>query len=99
MAVCTAALLAAVPAFAQTNTSPADTGTGNAPNSPSAYDSTSGRGSNMSPGMRSSSDDNQSMGAMDRESTHRSAMTRHGGMGGREDTSQNAAVDRLNEQS
>jgi hypothetical protein len=104
-AVCTVALLAAVPAFAQTGTQPGDTGPGNTVNTPAAHDQTGANGSTMSPApnMGASADDQssgaQSSGAMNHQSTHRSAMTGRGVMRGRDDTSQNAVVDRLNDQS
>jgi hypothetical protein len=103
--VCTVALLAAAPAFAQTDTRPAQTGPdstvqdntvpNNRASMPGARDST------MSPGMRAdSSGAADSSGSMDHHSTHRSATLRHeGAMRGGSDSSQNAAVDRLNEQS
>jgi hypothetical protein len=103
--VCTVALLAAAPAFAQTDTRPARTGPdstvqdntvpNNRASMPGARDST------MSPGMRAdSSGAADSSGSMDHHSTHRSATLRHeGAMRGGSDSSQNAAVDRLNEQS
>jgi hypothetical protein len=95
-AACTVALLAAAPAFAQTATQPADTGAGNMPNAPAAHDS-----SGMSPGMKmGSSTDGESSGTMSHQSTHRSAMGGgHESMHSRNDTSQNAAVERLNDQS
>jgi hypothetical protein len=103
-AVCTAALLAAVPAFAQTNAQSGDTGPRAPASMPAVHDpaAPSGQGNTMSPGMRmGSSEDSQSSGAMDHQSSHRSAMGGRGTgmMGGKRDTSQNAAVDRLNDQS
>jgi hypothetical protein len=99
--VCTVAILAAAPAFAQTNIPPAnmpagDTAAGGAPNNPTAQQATPN--SNMAPADRMGSPD-RSMGgmgshaAMDR--SHRTAMAMHT----RSDASQNAAVDQLNEQS
>ena len=97
-AVCTVALLAAAPAFAQTATQPA--GVGNPPNVPTAHDPTMPRSaapSSMAPAekMGTSSDSGASA------DTHRSTMNDHrmGATHGRTDTSQNAAVDQLNEQS
>ena len=86
-AACTAALLAAVPALAQTNTP--NSAAQPAPAQPAPTDN-----SNMAPAHPSHSASGE--GHM----THRSAMSHSGGMmHGRSDTSQNAAVDRLNEQS
>jgi hypothetical protein len=86
-AVCTVALLAAAPAFAQTATPPA--GASATPRSAAP--------SSMAPAekMGTSSDSGASA------DTHRSTMNGHrmGAMHGRTDTSQNAAVDQLNEQS
>ena len=75
-AACAVALLAAAPAFAQTNTAPADTGVDNTPNVPSAHD-------------RSAT---PRMGSGGGHSMHRM-------MHSRSDTSQNSAVDQLNDQS
>jgi hypothetical protein len=93
-AVCAVALLAAAPAFAQTNAKPADTGVDNTVNAPATHTGT------MSPAMHMGADD-QSSGTMHHMSTHRSAMGGHetGMMHGRSDSSQDAAVDRLNDQS
>jgi hypothetical protein len=99
--VSTVAILAAAPAFAQTNMPPAnmparDTAAGGAPNNPTAQQAMPN--GNMAPADRMGSPD-RSMGgmgshaAMDR--SHRTAMAMHM----RSDTSQSAAVDRLNEQS
>jgi hypothetical protein len=100
-AVCTVAMLAAAPAFAQTDTQPGTTGAGNAVNAPAADDmSTSGATgtSQMSPASKMGS---SSGTAMNGQSTHRSAMMGHSDhmMHGRTDTSQDAAVDQLNDQS
>ena len=128
-AVCTVAMLAAVPALAQ-NQRPESgmTGPNGAPNPALAQPGSSANqravqnanggsgmtsGSSMSPadnganssysagGMSPSSNgDTGSSAAMDSHSTHRSAMG-HGSraMHGESDTSQNAEVDRLNDQS
>jgi hypothetical protein len=82
-AVCTVAMLAAAPAIAQTDTAPASTGAGNSVNAPAA--------------------DNTSTGASGAMSTpsHHSAMAGHSSkmMHGKSDSSQDAAVNQLNDQS
>ena len=90
-AVCTVAMLAAAPAFAQTNTQPATTGADNSVNSPT------GTGSSMAPADRMGSSDSSGMST---RSTHHATMGHSSGMmRSRGDSSQNAAVDQLNEQS
>jgi hypothetical protein len=99
-AVCTAALLAAAPAFAQSNTPTGDTGIGGTSNNPTAHETSP---SNMGPGDSTS----RPMGgagshaSMDDHSTHRSAMSHPSGAmhAGRGDSSEAAAVDRLNDRS
>ncbi len=91
-AVCTAALLAAAPAFAQQTTTPP---AGAAPTAPAAHDGT------MAPGGKMGSMDGTGS-SMGHHRMHRSAMRDHstGAMhGGRSDTSQDAVVDQLNNQS
>jgi hypothetical protein len=102
-AVCTVAILAAAPAFAQTNMPTGDTAAGGAANNPTAHEAMPN--STMAPADRMGSP-NGSMGgmgshaAMDNHSTHRTAMAHTpGAMHGRSDASQDAAVDQLNEQS
>jgi hypothetical protein len=92
-AVCTVAMLATAPAFAQTDTQPGRPGTGNTMNSPEP-DNGSMAGSPTQSNRMSSGN------AMSGQSMHRSAMAGHSRMmGGKSDTSQNATVDQLNEQS
>jgi len=95
------AMLAAVPAFAQTNTPPAGTG-----NSMPDQQSMPNNKSSMAPANKSSMApaNKDGLGASakdDMHSTHRSAMARptHMMHSGKADTSQNAAVDSLNEKS
>ena len=88
-AVCTVAMLAAAPAWAQSNNPPA------APAAPGTAPS------NMAPSAAPSGsmDNGTGKGTMNGHMTHRSAMS-HGSMhGAGSATSQDAAVDRLNEQS
>jgi hypothetical protein len=98
-AVCTVAILAAVPAFAQTNMPTGDIAAGGAANNPTAHEAMPN--GNMAPADRMGSP-HGSMGGMsshagmDRHSEHRAAMT---AMHGQSETSQNAAVDQLNERS
>jgi hypothetical protein len=92
-AACAAAMLAAVPAFAQTNTPPAGTG-----NPTPDHQSMPNNKSSMAPANK------DGLGASAKEdmhSTHRSAMAHPAHMmhSGKTDTSQNAAVDSLNEKS
>jgi hypothetical protein len=88
-AVCTVAILAAAPAFAQTDTRPESTGSGNTVNAPAA-----------DTGPMSTSKMGSSSGEMNSQSTHRSAMVGHSGMmRGKSDASQDAAVDQLNDRS
>jgi len=84
-AVCTVAMLAAAPAIAQTDTAPASTGAGNSVNAPAADNSSTGNGSS---------------GMMNTHS-HHGAMAGHSGkmMHGKGDSSQDAAVNQLNDQS
>jgi len=84
-AICAAAMLAAAPAIAQTDTAPALTGAGNSVNAPAADNSSTGNGSS---------------GAMSTHA-HHSAMMGHTGkmMHGKGDASQDAAVNQLNDQS
>jgi hypothetical protein len=99
-AVCTVAMLAAVPAFAQMNTPPGATGPGGTPN-PAAHRAmpgqTSGSGSSMAPAAK----DGLGTSASDEShATHRSAMAHPMGMKhGRTDASQHDAVNNLNDQS
>jgi hypothetical protein len=99
-AVCTVALLAAAPAFAQqTTTQPGDTGAGNpvAPTPPRPRAQ-----SNMAPAEKmDSTSGGSSSAAAGSHSTHHAAMMGHsgGGMHARTDSSQNSAVDQLNDQS
>jgi hypothetical protein len=51
------------------------------------------------PNMAPADKMDQTGGGMDSHSTHRSAMSGHSGMHARNDSSQNAAVDQLNDQS
>lgn len=99
-AVCTVAMLAAVPAFAQ-NSSTGVKGAPNAgaqqPPSDAGNNNMAPAGSNnMAPAGNAGSMGNSATGAM--HSSHRSAMTR-GSMHNKSATSQDAEVDRLNEQS
>ena len=82
-AACTVAMLAASPVFAQTNTPTGDTGAGGSANTPTTNEATP---ANTPPNTTS----------------HSSGMTRRHNMAmktSRSNTSQDAAVDRLNEQS
>jgi hypothetical protein len=96
-AVCAVALLAAAPAFAQqTTTHPATTGAGNSVNAPVDQTTPGPAGrSSMVPAERMDQTDS----GMGSHSSHRSAMSGHAGMHARNDTSQNSAVDQLNDQS
>ncbi len=112
-AVCTVAILSAVPALAQNMTPPAAVGPSGAlnpdENSPSALKAAAARHkARMSPSAHgkmaaATSDDSQQMGAPasdDSHATHHSAMTHPKGMlHHRTDPSQDAAVDTLNDQS
>ena len=89
-AVCTVALLAAAPAFAQTNIQPADTGVGGAPNNPTANETMPNRSGSMAPADR--------MGAMGSHSGMDSRSTRHAAMDHR-GRSADTSADQLNEQS
>jgi hypothetical protein len=92
--VCAVASLAAAPAFAQTSTQPATTGADNSVNAPVAHDQTSpgpSAQSNMAPAEK--------MDGMGGHSMHHSAMSGHSMMHGRNDSSQNSAVDQLNDKS
>jgi hypothetical protein len=89
-AVCTVALLAAAPAFAQTNVQPADTGVGGAPNNPTANETMPNRSGSMAPADR--------MGAMGSHSGMDSHSTRHAAMDHR-GRSADTSADQLNEQS
>ena len=97
-AVLSAAMLAAVPALAQTNTETGATGAGGAANNPTAMPSTTGGSSSadtMTPGMKPMRSHHA---GMEDHATHRSAMMHSGErMHGR--SSQSAAVDQLNDQS
>src|SRR3954471_13544929 len=102
--VCAVALLAAAPAFAQTDTRSATTGAGNTPNAPMANDSTTSGGtgytaqsSTMSPATTTDSRSEDSSAPTGGHSTYRTAQASHSRS--RTDTSQNGEVDRLNEQS
>jgi hypothetical protein len=94
-AVCTVAVMAAVPAFAQTNTQPGDTGMGSSANNPSMHQNMQNNSGSMTPADRMGSSD-ESMGG---RSMHRADMGHHGAMHGKTDMSQDAMVDQLNEQS
>lgn len=89
-AACAAAILAAMPAFAQTNTETGSTGTGGMPKNPTAHETMP----NTMPGHKSMG----SHAGMEDHMTHRSAMT-HTGSELRRGAGQSAAVDQLNEQS
>jgi hypothetical protein len=94
-AVCTVAMLAAVPALAQRPES-GMTGPGGAPN-PAAQQPAPNASSGMTPATQ---DGTGSSASAESHSTHRSAMGHPtGSMHGRSDRSQDAAVDRLNDQS
>jgi hypothetical protein len=84
-AVCTVAMLAAAPAIAQTDTAPASTGAGNSVNAPAADNASTGNGSS---------------GTMSTH-PHGSAMAGHSTkmMHGKSSSSQDAAVNQLNDQS
>jgi len=98
LTACTVALLGAAPAFAQTNTPTGDTGAGGAPNNPTAHETMPNRAGNMAPADRMGSmSDHDSRATMDSHMSHRSTMAHP--MNGKSDTSQEAAVDQLNEQS
>ena len=103
--ICAAAMMAAVPAMAQTNSQPGDTGLGGAPNNPTAVPR--GPSSTMpaermgSPHGAMSMDDHHESMHMD---DHHGSMHHHSGrhaahMRAESAGSQSAAVDRLNEQS
>jgi hypothetical protein len=79
-AACAAALLAATPVFAQTDTKPADTGAGGAPNVPAAH---------ATPPATPAAKPMSHM--------HHSAMEGHHAKSGA--SAQDAAVDRLNDES
>jgi hypothetical protein len=89
--VCAVALMAAAPAFAQTSTQPADTGPNNSVNAPAMH-SAAPPASGIAPAehMGTHADSARS------HAMHHMAMN-HGRS--RSDTSQNAAVDQLNDQS
>src|ERR1700712_1652363 len=89
-AVCTVAFLAAMPAFAQSNIQPADTGVGGAPNNPTANETMPNRSGSMAPADR--------MGAMGSHSGMDSHSTRHAAMDHR-GRSADTSADQLNEQS
>src|ERR1700709_961445 len=89
-AVCTAAMLAAVPALAQSNIQPADTGVGGAPNNPTANETMPNRSGSMTPAER--------MGSMGSHSGMDSRSTRHAAMD-RGTRSADTSADQLNEQS
>jgi hypothetical protein len=99
-AACTFAMLAAAPAFAQTDTQPGTTA-GNAANAPAADNMSTSGATGTSPMSPASKMGSSSGSAMNGQSTHRSAMMGHSDhmMHGRTDTSQDAAVDQLNDQS
>jgi len=83
----TVAMLAAAPAFAQTNTQTGSTGVGGVAENPTAHE-TMPRSSRMAPGDRSGMD------------SHRSRMGHSSGsMHSRADSSADTSADRLNEQS
>ena len=85
-AVCTVAMLASVPAFAQSNTPPGDIR--------GAHESMAKHAGNLAPAEKMRSGPHDTMRA------HRSAMEHKSrAMHERSDSSQNPAVDRLNEQS
>ncbi len=82
---CTVAMFAAVPAFAQTNTAPAATGADNKPAAPNA----------ATPG-----DTTAQSATKTPAPSHKMAMASHHSMhSSKTDSSQDSAVDRLNDQS
>ncbi len=82
-AICTVAVLAAAPAFAQTDTAPASTGAGNSVNAPAGDNTSTGSGTS---------------GTMNTHSSHMAAHSSKM-MHGKSDASQDAAVNQLNDQS
>ena len=86
-AVCVAAMLAAAPAIAQTDTQPADTGANNSVNAPEAPNAGSTGGSAPTPAGK--------MGTDTMPHHHRAV----GAMHAKTEVSQDAAVDHLNDQS
>jgi hypothetical protein len=97
-AACTVAMLAASPVFAQSNTPTGDTGAGGVTNAPTMHETTPP--STTPPSMSAG---NGSPATGTQHPAHRMAMEQHHGAGamrvGKSDTAQNAAVDRLNDQS
>jgi hypothetical protein len=109
--VCTVAVLIAAPAFAQTDTSPASTGAGStmkvpaadgtpATTTPGTGGTASTQSSTMTPAANMGSPSGTSSpAAVDGQSMHAMAPHSSGMMHAKGDSSQNAAVDRLNDES
>jgi hypothetical protein len=93
--VCAVALLAAAPAFAQSNDQPASTGRNNSVNAPMSHDRTGS--TSMAPADRMGSPDDSS--GMNMRSAHHADMSSHHMMHSRNDVSQSDAVSQLNDQS
>jgi hypothetical protein len=90
LAACSAVLLAAAPAFAQTNTPPASTGAGNTPHTPTKN----------APAPAAGMDMKSSKAQMPEHPMHKSAMAHHHMMDSAKNAgAQDAAVDHLNDQS
>jgi hypothetical protein len=97
-AACAVAMLAAVPALAQ-RPEAGMTGPNGTPN-PAAQQPSGNGGTSANSSISPASPGTDSSAAMEGRSTHRSAMAhRSGAVRGQTDTSQDAAVDQLNEQS
>src|ERR1700712_3379048 len=97
-AVCTVAMLAAAPAFAQQTETPTGATGPNGSANPQATQSMSGNNGGSGGMTPANPGGTGASASADSHATHRSGMGRamHGG---RDDNSQNAAVDRLNDQS
>jgi hypothetical protein len=104
-AACTVAMLAAVPAFAQSSNTAGQTGSSAMPQTPSgqtATPNTNSYGTMSQNNSMAPADQNMETGTTRHSGMHRSAMgthSRHMMSSSRTDTSQNAAVDQLNDQS
>lgn len=104
-AACTVAMLAAVPAFAQSNSTAGQTGSNAMPQTPSgqtATPSTNQYGTMSQNNSMAPANQNMDTEPANRSGTHRSAMgthSRHTMSSSRTDTSQNAAIDQLNDES
>jgi hypothetical protein len=99
-AACTVAMLAAVPAFAQSSNTAGQTGSSAMPQTQSGQTSTQGANTYGTMSQNNSmSPSNQDMDTSGHSGTHRSAHSRQMMHSSRTDTSQNAAVDQLNDQS